>query len=477
MTKFSKNLAIIVSLALVAVFAAVPAHSKSFLDSINDALDSADKALDKAQKDVNKALDSVNDGLRTASETISNVPAIATPPIVPENLENAASGQVNKAVESVNNSINKTLGDADKTVNKTAADVNNSINKALGDVDKTVNKTVNDVSKTFNQVNNTIAGIEKTLNKATTSIAKTGNDKIDKTVNKTVNTANNTINTITNILKPVQKELPTSDAITQKALEITAATGDAWAKLKLVEINAKKKAEDANDKYKSISWSDMFNKIKALSASKDSQKEYAAASEKLLEYEKNNPEAGKFIKGMDQINENLLQLKSMFGDKKAKAQLEMARAKRELDAFRLKYDAAGFFEKFKLRKELAAKKEAYEKALAAFKAAGGNAILTRKPNANQTGRIAENSGQSQNSDIQTTVQNVSDQVTTVISETTTVINNTTGDVKALREKVSAAYQKYIKQLESEDLNSKTLDKLQKEYTDVLNEYKKAVGGK
>jgi len=468
MTKFSKNLTVGVALALAAVFSAVPAHSKSFLDSINEALDSADKAIDKASKDVNKALDSVNDGLRTASGDASGAPSIATPPIVPANSGNGGNDSINKAVESVNTSINKVLGDADKTVNK----------------------TVNDVTKTLDQVNNTIANIGKTINKGATSVPKTGNDKIDKTVNNTVNTVNNTINTITNIFKPTQKGLPLSDAITQKALEVMAATGDAWAKLKLTEINAKNKAEEANNKYKAISWFNIFEKIKALSANKDAKKEYADASGKLLDYEKANPKAGKFVKGIDQINETLLQFQAMLGDKKAKAQLEMVKVKKDLDAFQLKYDAAGFFEKFKLRKELAVKKQAYEKALEAFKAAGGNTAAVQTQNGVSepvpqvsvpkatTGRIDENAGQgSNNNDIQAAVENVSDQVKTVINETTTVINNASGDVKTLKEKAEAAYQKYIKQLGSGDLNGQTLEKLQKEYTDVLNEYKKATGAR
>ncbi len=465
MTKFSKNLTVVVALALATVFSAVPAHSKSFLDSINDALDSADKALDKAQKDVNKALDSVNDGLRTASGNVSGAPAIATPPIIPANSGNGGNDSINKAVESVNTSINKVLGDADKTVNK----------------------TVNDVTKTLDQVNNTIANIGKTLNKGATSVPKTGNDTIDKTVNNTVNTVNNTINTITNIFKPTQKGLPLSDAITQKALEVMAATGDAWAKLKLTEINAKNKAEEANNKYKAISWFNIFEKIKALSANKDAKKEYADASGKLLDYEKANPKAGKFVKGIDQINETLLQFQAMLGDKKAKAQLEMVKVKKDLDAFQLKYDAAGFFEKFKLRKELAVKKQAYEKALETFKAAGGNTAAVQNvvsqpvpqvsvPKVPTTGRIDENAGQgSDNNDIQAAVENASDQVKAVINETTAVINDTAGDVKTLKEKAEAAYQKYVKQLGSGDLNGQTLEKLQKEYTDVLNEYKKAAG--
>jgi len=138
----------------------------------------------------------------------------------------------------------------------------------------------------------------------------------------------------------------------EKALEAMAALRDPWSRLKLDEIRNKNYMDYQYRVYKSISWFNIFTKIQAYTDYRKAKSVYVDSRRRTQEYKKNNPGAGDLVEGIDEINESVLEFKALFGNKKAKAQLELIRAKREYERLSYEYERANFFEKMKMRDEL-----------------------------------------------------------------------------------------------------------------------------
>lgn len=160
-----------------------------------------------------------------------------------------------------------------------------------------------------------------------------------------------------------------------KALEAMALLGDKWARLKLEELQAKRFMEYQKSVYDSVSWFNLFKKIGLWSDYRDAKKYYENAAKMTAKYEKENPGSGGsgIISGIDSINESVLEVKALFGDKKAKAQLELLRAKREFDRLTLEYQRAGIFDKMKIKNDLDYAKRRYELAVVNYQAVMGGA--------------------------------------------------------------------------------------------------------
>ncbi len=161
-------------------------------------------------------------------------------------------------------------------------------------------------------------------------------------------------------------EVPTGNPETRwsrKALEAMALLGDKWAKMKLDELNALEFYNAERARYESISWFNIFKKAGAWFDQREARKYYENARERVAEYEKANPNAGGIVEGIDQVNESILEVKALFGDKKAKAQLELIRAKREYDRLTYEYERANLFQKMGMKNELDYAKRRYEQAV------------------------------------------------------------------------------------------------------------------
>lgn len=466
-----KNFYIKFVCALTALLvAAVPASAKSFLDSVNEALGSAEKAIDNAQKTVDKTLGDVNKTLGSISSDTQNgtydtgngntVTINRSSTVIVNGAPVANGGDLKRISEDAVNTANKTFGDVEKTVNgasKTINDAKGAVEKNLDEIKKifgdktadTVNKTVGDVNTAVNGANKTLGEIKKIFGDAGNTAGQTGS-----TVDKTIKTIGDIIKDPGSILR--QKD-PTN-VINDKALTVMALFGDQWARLKLEEMRAKAKADQLYQKYQSISWLNVFKKFGALSEYEKAKKELKQAEKNVEIYEQNNPGAGKIVNGINSINEKFLEVKAMFGDKKAQATLEYIKTKREYDEYKKKYDQAGFFEKFGMRSTLKFFKEKYDNASKAMFAASGVSadVAVSKPaeipQQPQGGIVAGQSG---------TVVNVPKPAAKPVNQA----------LNFVKEKVDAAYRKYINYMNSENPDPNVLKTYEREYLRVLEEYK------
>ncbi|HOD39228.1 MAG: hypothetical protein BWY32_03526 [bacterium ADurb.Bin243] len=447
------------------------ASAKSFLDSLDETLNSVDKSVN----DLNKSIGRIE-------------------------------SDINKSVERLNSAVNNTV----KTVN-------DEVKKVSGDV-KTVSSTTIDraggvVTTTTNSINSGITRIS--ANEQTVVVNNGAARTISGRVNEIIGSVNNAINPMANqnvnppVTTPINRIDPgrvsgnPETVYSEKALEGMALLGDRWAKLKLDEIRAKNMADRLNQQYKSISWLNLFKKLDALSNYKDAQKYYVTAAEQVRQYEVANPNSGGIVQGIDQINESVLEFKALFGDKKAQAQLELLRAKRDYEKIKLQYDSAGLFEKLKYRGELKYAQARYEEAVKAFENVSRGGSELSRYGANPGVTVVDNAADLNGNVNRTTntVTNVNSGTTTYISNTNTIYNDgnqttvvydnvtldkngrvkatgvtkvDSGVLSAAKNKMDAAYKKYIDYLSGANPVQSTLDQLQNEYMKAIEEYQNAI---
>ncbi|HOT76924.1 MAG TPA: tetratricopeptide repeat protein, partial [Candidatus Wallbacteria bacterium] len=415
------------------------ASAKSFLDSLDETLNSVDKSVN----DLNKSIGRIESDINKSVERLNSA--------------------VNNTVKTVNDEVKKVSGDV-KTVSNT-----------------TVDRTGNVVTNTVNSIN---SGVTRISTGERTVVVNNQARTISGRVNEIIGSVNNAINPMANqnVNPPVNTPINRIDpgrvsgnpetVYSEKALEGMALLGDRWAKLKLDEIRAKKMADRLQQQYKSISWLNLFKKLDALSNYKDAQKYYVTAAEQVRQYEVANPNSGGIVQGIDQINESVLEFKALFGDKKAQAQLELLRAKRDYEKIKLQYDSAGLFEKLKYRGELKYAQARYEEAVKAFENVSRGGSELSRYGANPGVTVVDNASDL-NGNINratNTVTNVNSATTTYTSNTNTIYNNgnqttvvydnvtldkngrvratgvtrvDSGVLSAAKNKMDAAYKKYI----------------------------------
>ncbi len=228
--------------------------------------------------------------------------------------------------------------------------------------------------------------------------------------------------------------------LSQKALEAMAALGDPWARMKLDEVKAKDYMDNEYNKYKSTSWFNVFSKVGTYFDYKSSKKFYEEAQERTREYKQNNPNAGGIIEGIDEINESVLEFKALFGNKEAKAKLELIRSKREYDRLAYEYEEANMFQKMGMKSDLNYAKKRYENAVAVYAQVKG---VKSAPSAN----------------VNPSSNNV-------------VSNNNNNAQKFAKDRMDAAYKRYMSAINSNNPNTQQLQMLKQEYEMTLSEFKR-----
>jgi hypothetical protein len=253
--------------------------------------------------------------------------------------------------------------------------------------------------------------------------------------------------------------------LSEKALEAMAALGDPWARLKLEEIRAKKFSDLLYQRYKAISWFNIFSKLDAYSAYKNAKNVYTQAAERSRQFELANPNSGGIIQGIDQISESVLEFKALFGDKKAKAQLELIRAKREYTQIKYQYDSASLFDKLKFRDQLNYAKARYELALQNYAIVAGKAPQNVPP---QVAVPQVNQNQNQG--------NVNTQQPNVNNQTPYVDPAKNAALKFVRDRVDASYKRYTMYMSTPNPDPQVLKQYETEYLTQIEEYKRISGG-
>lgn len=247
----------------------------------------------------------------------------------------------------------------------------------------------------------------------------------------------------------------------EKALEAMAALGDPWAKLKLEEIRAKKFSDLLYQRYKAISWLNIFAKLDAYSAYKNARGVYMQAAERSRQFELSNPNSGGIIQGIDQINESVLEFKALFGDKKAKATLELIRAKREYANIKYQYDSASLLDKLKYRDQLNYAKARYELAIQNYAMIVGAAPQNVPPNV-AVPPLNQNQNQNQNIGQQPINNNNQPQLNA----------NEDAALKFVRERMEASYKRYTTYMSTPNPNPQILKQYENEYLRQLEEYRR-----
>lgn len=508
----------------------VNAGAKSFLDSLDEAVNSIDrsvndlnKSLDKIGGDINKSLDrnavtakgvsitnsgsNVNKSVNTTINGVGNqVTRISNDTVViVENgkktvyqtkngtLTSSADG-VSKTVSGVSDQVNNTVSKATRALDKMSGDLDRifgDINKSVGDAGRQIEKTAGGVvtttKTTVDNAGNVVTNTTNSINSGATRIMNNeqviavtnGQSRnIGGRISEVIGSVNNAINPMANqnsnppVNTPVNRINPNAvsgnpeTVFSEKALEGMALLGDRWAKLKLDEIRAKKMSDMLYTKYKSISWLNIFKKLGAYSDYKNANKYYLNAAEQVRQYEVANPNSGGIVQGIDQINESLLEFKAMFGDKKAQAQLEVIRAKREYEKIKLQYDSAGLIEKLKYRGELKYAEARYQEALKVFE------------NVSRGGAVVSGNGLN---DGVTVVDNAADvrgnnyTNTNAVTSTGRIYNNTDA-LAVAKSRMDAAYKNYINYMGQPNPIQSKLDQLQKEYMSAVETFQNIAHG-
>lgn len=248
----------------------------------------------------------------------------------------------------------------------------------------------------------------------------------------------------------------------EKALEAMAALGDPWAKLKLEEIRAKKFSDLLYQRYKAISWFNIFAKLDAYSAYKNARSVHMQAAERSRQFELSNPNSGGIIQGIDQINESVLEFKALFGDKKAKATLELIRSKREYANIKYQYDSASLFDKLKYRDQLNYAKARYELAIQNYAAIVGAAPQNVPPNV-AVPPVNQN-------------QNIGQQPINNNNNQPQVNPAEDAALKFVRERMEASYKRYTTYMSTPNPNPQILKQYENEYLRQLEEYRRIASG-
>lgn len=232
-----------------------------------------------------------------------------------------------------------------------------------------------------------------------------------------------------------------STGLSKKALEAMALFGNQWAKLKLEELRVKEIMDRDQATYKGTSWWNLFSKVGNYFDLRRSRKEYEAAREKTMAYERDHPGCDKIVQGIDSVNETVLEFKALFGNKKAKAQLELLRTQREYEKLKYEYDKAGMLEKLKLKSDLGYAQRRYERALENYAALNGG---NNRANAavSNTGGITASSPAAGGNQISAFA----------------------------KQQMDAAYKRYMKYMGKRNPDPATLQQLKMEYEMTLQEY-------
>jgi hypothetical protein len=450
------------------------------INKANSAIDKMNADLNRAFGDLNKAVGGVNDGLKKASGDVKTVTTTTV---------DKAGNAVTNTVNSVNSGVTR-ISESNQviTINNGAATVSGRINETVNSISggaATVGSRVNETVEAAGAGASNVSGrINEMIGSVNNAINPMANPNANQPVNTPVNQIN--LNNVTGNPESIYSE---------KALEGMALLGDRWARLKLDEIRARKMADIMHNQYKSISWFNIFKKLDAYSSYKNAKNHYIATAEQVRRYELANPNSGGIVQGIDQISESVLEFKALFGDKKAQAQLEVLRARREYEKIKLQYDSAGLFEKLKYRGRLQYAKTRYEEALKAFEIINRSAAGTR---------IVNDSSASNNNI--TTVNN-SNNINTVTNTVTTVNNNTqttivqdnvvtdknggfviesnddpsiyvnNASLASAKAKMDAAYKNYIDYMSLPNPSQSKLEQLYKEYVKAIEVFQNVAHSK
>jgi|GEM_PF-3949411 len=424
------------------------------VNNLNKTVNKVSGNITSALDGLNKSLTSVNDGLRQVSNKISSETSTKI---------DKAGNVIKQTTNNVNSGINTIVTNEKVVITDGAVKLNQAANGLSNEVVRNVNGSIDNSVKEVNDAINTV-------NKISDDVDKTVTDSVNKVTDDTLNTVNGSLNgaayTAHTTLDSATLGTPDEKiGYSEKALESMAALGDKWAKLKVEELRAQKMMELLGKDYKSISWFNTFEKLATLSKYKDAQKYYLDAGERTRAYENENPNSCGIFQGLNQINENVLTFKSLFGDKEAGAKLELLRAKREFETIKLKYDKVGILDKLKLKSECTLAKKRYVRALEAY-ADVKQYLESQKQTANGVSNDNQISNDSQ-------VSNDSQ-----ASNSSQVSNST--DSQALltaRAKMDAAFKSYTDYMGVEDASKSKLDQLQSEYMKALEEYKSMIKAK
>lgn len=434
------------------------------------------------------------------------------------------SNQVNTAVNQAGRAIDKMSGDLDRIfgdINKSVSGAGKRIEETAGGVKTTTRTTVDNAGRVITETTNSVnSGVTRVFNNEQVVTVTNGQSRnIGGRINEIIGSVNNAINPMANpnanqpVNTPVNRINPNAVSgdpetkYSEKALEGMALLGDRWAKLKLDELRAKKMADMLYTKYKSISWLNVFKKLDAYSDYKNAKNYYVMTAEQVRQYEIANPNSGGIVQGIDQINESVLEFKALFGDKKAQAQLEVLRAKREYDRIKLQYDSAGLFEKLKYRGELKYAEARYQEALKALETVDrGGAFVSRdgsNPGVTVVDNAADLRGNTYNNT--NTVTNINSGATTytnnnnviygdangttvvydnvvldkngrVTSSSGTRIYNNTEALNVAKSRMDAAYKAYIDCMSETNPSQSKLSRLQKEYYDAVEAFQNIAHG-
>ncbi len=351
----------------------------SFVDEVNEKVNDLD--LEKLEKDIDKYAGDITKNSDKAKKALEKY------------AKKDDDGFLSKTAKSITKGIEKideTSRDLSKTYKNNSGRISETVGqvKGLGGRIPTTVRTPGIVADESVTISNrtVIADVPITtekpgiMDRIKGSVGQTINGISDKLKNTGIEIGekvNKGIDSVTkdNIYTPELingAPIGTNNKYSMKALEAMAALGDEWSKLKMEEINAKRFMENEKEGYEDTSWFNIFNKVDKLIDYRNSKKFYEDADDKIRDFERNNPGSDGVVSGIDQINDSVLEFKALFGNEKAKAQLQYNKARKELEDMEYKYRKAGFFKKFGLKEDLNFAKKQFERAENELSASDGS---------------------------------------------------------------------------------------------------------
>lgn len=460
---------------------------------VNNTINQANRAIDKMNSDLNRVFGDINKTINTAGDSLKK--AAGEVKTVTTTTVDKAGNVVTNTTNSVNSGVTR-ISESNQviTINNGAATVSGRINETVNSINTGASAAGTRISETIESAGAGASNISGRVNEILGSVNNAINPMANQNVNQPVNTPVNQMNLNRVTGNPETK-------YSEKALEGMALLGDRWARLKLDEIRAQKMAEILHRQYKSVSWFNIFKKLDAYSTYKNAKNYHLMTAEQVRQYELANPNSGGIVQGIDQINESVLEFKALFGDKKAQAQLELLRSKREYEKIKLQYDSAGLFEKLKYRGELQYAKTRYEEAVKAFeninRGTANTAISTNNAiNINTTtgvNNINDANRVNNTNTITNTVTNInSGGQTTIVSDNVVVDKNggfviesnddpsiyaNNASLASAKAKMDAAYKNYIDYMSQSNPSQSKLEQLYKEYVKAIEVFQNVAHSK
>ncbi len=454
---------------------------------VNGTLQQVERAIGKMNEDLNRVSGEIDKTIGNISgdvkASVDGVKSVTT-----TSVNNAGDAVIN-TVNSVNSGVTRII-ETEKVIdiNNGAAVVTGRINETLSDAGNALNSAGVKINETVEAVNSVASNTGGRINEVIDSVNETINPLSNVNANQSAAVQQNSTGLNTAAGDP-------ENVFSEKALEGFALLGNKWAKLKLDEMRAKKVEDTLYNNYKTISWFNIFKKLDAYSDYKNAKNYHVMMAEEVRRYELANPGSGSVVQGIDQINESVLEFKALFGDKKARAQLEAIKAKREYDKIKLQYDSAGLFEKLKYKSQLEYARTRYEEAVKVFEnlnRTGSNTAATVNNSKNNTGAtIANNSNNiTTTTTTITTINNSGNKIITVNDELIfnqngkTVISsdNSSGyvnpsSVASAKANMDAAYKKYIDYMSQSNPSKSKLDQLYNEYVNAIEVFQNTANGR